>query len=109
MMPILSYAENQRPVAYQALAAALRGFADEHGLPNAISPSELVLLMRARFRMLDSTGARLLFSRIFTSERGGLNRELAKVGLAVTGYGELSEGTGNVAFLEEVRPALRGV
>ncbi|MFG1270798.1 hypothetical protein V5F40_22870 [Xanthobacter sp. DSM 14520] len=91
---------SQRTVVYQQLAAALRAFADEHGLPNRVSPSEMAVLMQAP----SQTGARLLISRIFTSERIGLNRELAKVGLSVTAYAEGPEGAGKLATIEAVSP-----
>ncbi|WP_234053664.1 MULTISPECIES: hypothetical protein [unclassified Xanthobacter] len=91
---------SQRPAAYSQLAAALRAFADEHGLPNAVSPSELARLTCVGGR--DLTGSRLLIGRILTSERIALNRELARVGISVTAYADGPEGTGKLAHIDAV-------
>lgn len=85
---------------YTKIAAVLQMFTNEHGVPNAISPGELALLMKAP----DSNGCRLMLGRILTSERIGLNRELAKVGLTIASYGPGSEGSGKLATIATAPP-----
>ncbi|MFG1270799.1 hypothetical protein V5F40_22875 [Xanthobacter sp. DSM 14520] len=86
---------------YQKMAAVLSGFVREHSLPNRISAGELATLMHAP----SEAGCRLLVGRVLTSERIGLNRELAKVGLSVTSYAKGPEGAGKLAVIEAVTPA----
>jgi len=80
---------------YAAIAAALAALAREHGLPNGIGPTELAFLMGHA----GDTAFKLMLGRVFTSERIGLNRELAPHGIKVASYGRSDDG-GMVANLD---------
>lgn len=73
---------------YQSISAALSSIAREYGVPNGVGLSELA-------RMLDPPNeavCRLAIGRILTSERTGLNIELAKSGLKVIAYRKTRNG-----------------
>lgn len=73
---------------YQSISEALSSIASEHGVPNGVGLSELA-------RMIDPANeavCRLAIGRILTSERTGLNIELAKSGLKVIAYRKTPNG-----------------
>ncbi len=74
---------------YTKIAACLSTFAREHGLPNAIGMTELAQLMNAP----SEAGCKMMLGRIMRNERIGLNRELAKHGIAVTAYTRAGDGS----------------
>jgi len=67
---------------YGKISAALAMFSAEHGLPNAISPRELAVLLNTP----SERGCMLMLGRIFRNERIGLNRALVKHGLRIASY-----------------------
>lgn len=81
---------------YTKIASCLSRFADEHGLPNAISMTELAQLMNAP----NEASCKMMLGRIMRQERIGLNNELAKCGLVVTAYGPTSDGSHMVATIK---------